>query len=59
MNTSVGSAYTAGGIIGENNFSEISEKYDGMEYRFMADASMPDILPESGEVPVVQQKTII
>ena len=25
----------------------------------MADASMPDILPESGEVPVVQQKTII
>ena len=25
MNTSVGSAYTAGGIIGENNFSVISE----------------------------------
>ena len=39
MNTSVGSAYTAGGIIGENNFSEISENtmdgvsvYGGCEY---------------------------
>ena len=39
MNTSVGSAYTAGGIIGENNFSVISENtmdgvsvYGGCEY---------------------------
>lgn len=39
LNTSVGSAYTAGGIIGENNFSVISENtldgvsvYGGCEY---------------------------